>query len=74
MPKTKEPKESISFISENSRTVLERRYLKKDPSGKVCESPEQMFRRVSAHIAQAEKNYDKNEDYDKLLSKYLLNC
>lgn len=56
MTSTKKPTESIRFITENSRTVLERRYLKKDSSGKVSESPEQMFRRVAAHIAQAEKN------------------
>ena len=70
MPKVKEPKESISFISENSRTVLERRYLKKDQSGKVCESPEQMFRRVAAHIAQAEKNYDKKADVKKMEDRF----
>jgi ribonucleoside-diphosphate reductase alpha chain len=63
-PKT--PTESIHFITKNSRTVLERRYLKKDPSGKVCESPEQMFRRVAAHIAQAEKKYDERADIKKM--------
>jgi len=70
MPKVKEQKDSISFISENSRTVLERRYLKKDPSGKVCESPEQMFRRVAAHIAQAEKNYDEKADIKKMEDRF----
>jgi ribonucleoside-diphosphate reductase alpha chain len=44
-------------LSENAKTVLERRYLKKDVKGKVVEAPEQMFRRVAHHIAKAEKKY-----------------
>ena len=66
MTGSKKTTDSICFISENSRTVLERRYLKKDPSGQVCESPEQMFRRVATHIALAEKNYDKKTDIKKM--------
>ncbi|MCF6249328.1 MAG: vitamin B12-dependent ribonucleotide reductase, partial [Desulfobacula sp.] len=60
----------ISFISENSRTVLERRYLKKDRSGQVCESPEQMFMRVAGHIAEAEKNYNKKADVKKMQDRF----
>ncbi|MBL0712742.1 MAG: adenosylcobalamin-dependent ribonucleoside-diphosphate reductase, partial [Desulfosarcina sp.] len=48
-------------LSGNARTVLERRYLKKNPRGKIIESPEKMFRRVARHIAKAEKLYG-NED------------
>jgi ribonucleoside-diphosphate reductase alpha chain len=44
-------------LSENARTVLKRRYLRKDSRGKIIETPEQMFRRVARHIAKAEKNY-----------------
>ncbi|MCK4791328.1 MAG: ribonucleotide-diphosphate reductase subunit alpha, partial [Desulfobacteraceae bacterium] len=44
-------------LSDNAERVLERRYLKKDDSGRVIEKPEQMFRRVAHHIAKAEKNY-----------------
>ena len=62
MIKKKEPDDPINFISKNSRTVLERRYLKKDKSGKICESPEDMFQRVAGHIAKAEKNYNKKAD------------
>ena len=62
MSRQQESNDSINFISKNSRIVLERRYLKKDEAGQICESPEQMFRRVAAHIAQAEKNYDKKAD------------
>ena len=57
--------EPINFLSENARTVLKRRYLKKDAAGNICESPEDMFRRVAAHIAQAEKKYDENADVQK---------
>ena len=62
MSRQQESNDSINFISKNSRIVLERRYLKKDEAGQICESPEDMFQRVAAHIAQAEKNYDKKAD------------
>ena len=42
-------------LSENAKTVLERRYLRKDLQGKLTETPEEMFRRVAKHIAKAEK-------------------
>lgn len=70
MTTLKKPTESIQFITENSRTVLERRYLRKDNSGNVCESPEQMFRRVAAHIAQAEKKYDTTVDIKKMEDRF----
>jgi ribonucleoside-diphosphate reductase alpha chain len=44
-------------LSENARTVLERRYLRKDPEGRLIETPEEMFRRVARHIAKAEEAY-----------------
>ena len=44
-------------LSENARIVLERRYLAKDESGRVVETPEQLFRRVAQSIAQAERIY-----------------
>jgi ribonucleoside-diphosphate reductase alpha chain len=48
-------------LSGNAKTVLERRYLKKDTSGKVIETPEKMFRRVARHIAKAELAYGGEE-------------
>ena len=48
-------------LSDNARTVLRRRYLRKDRKGNVIESAEKMFRRVANHIAQAEKNYGGDE-------------
>ncbi len=44
-------------LSENALKVLERRYLKKDENGKVIETPEELFRRVSRAIAWADKEY-----------------
>ncbi|MFQ5428473.1 MAG: vitamin B12-dependent ribonucleotide reductase [Thermodesulfobacteriota bacterium] len=49
-------------ISENSRKVLERRYLKKGADGEPDETVEDMFWRVSRNIALAEKLYDEGAD------------
>lgn len=48
-------------ISQNCLKVLERRYLKKDDSGKVIETPEEMFQRVALYIATADKLYGATE-------------
>ncbi|MBP2689920.1 MAG: ribonucleoside-diphosphate reductase, adenosylcobalamin-dependent, partial [Deltaproteobacteria bacterium] len=44
-------------ISENARTVLERRYLKKGMKGDPLETPEEMVARVAYNIALAEGMY-----------------
>src|SRR5512138_3604191 len=44
-------------ISENARTVLERRYLKKDNQGDPVETPEGMVARVAYNIALADGLY-----------------
>jgi ribonucleoside-diphosphate reductase alpha chain len=44
-------------VSENARTVLERRYLKKGLKGDPLESPETMVGRVAYNIALAERLY-----------------
>ncbi|NTV91465.1 MAG: ribonucleotide-diphosphate reductase subunit alpha, partial [Clostridiales bacterium] len=44
-------------LSENAIKVLERRYLTKDETGKLIESPEDMFRRVAKAVAQADAPY-----------------
>jgi ribonucleoside-diphosphate reductase alpha chain len=49
-------------LSSNAMRVLEKRYLKKDLSGQVIETPEQMFRRVAHTIASAELAYDAQAD------------
>jgi ribonucleoside-diphosphate reductase alpha chain len=49
-------------LSDNAKTVLERRYLRKDTDGRPTETAAQMFRRVARHIAQAEKQYAPEAD------------
>ena len=70
MTPAKKTSDPIIFVTKNSKTVLERRYLKKDRAGKICETPEQMFRRVACHIAQAEKNYNKKADVRKIEDRF----
>jgi ribonucleoside-diphosphate reductase alpha chain len=48
-------------ITANSRVVLERRYLKKDDSGKLAETARQLFERVAKSIASADKRYGKSD-------------
>jgi ribonucleoside-diphosphate reductase alpha chain len=52
-------------FSENSLTVLRRRYLKKDPQGKAIETPDDMLRRVAENVASADKKYNKDADTKK---------
>ena len=49
-------------IADNARKVLERRYLRKDDTGKVIETPRGLFERVARAIAHAEKNYGKSDE------------
>jgi ribonucleoside-diphosphate reductase alpha chain len=57
--KSREPvkikRESVK-LTENALKVLQARYLKKDDSGKVIETPKAMFERVSRVVAGAEVN------------------
>ncbi len=52
-------------ISNNARTVLERRYLTRDAQGQVVETVEGLFHRVAHHIAQADSVYDAQADTQK---------
>ncbi len=47
----------MTKLSPNALEVLKRRYLQKDDRGRVIETPEQMFRRVARHVAQAEAKF-----------------
>lgn len=49
-------------LSPNAISVLERRYLRKDDSGRPIETPTAMFRRVAQNIASADTIYDVNAD------------
>ncbi len=62
-------------LTENSRKVLERRYLRRDLDGSLLETPSGMFYRVAYHVAQVEAEHGKDAEaaartfYD-LLSQY----
>jgi ribonucleoside-diphosphate reductase alpha chain len=58
-------------LSDNARTVLEKRYLVKE-EGKVVETPDDMFRRVAQNIAQAEKKYgDDPEKWESIFYRLM---
>lgn len=63
-----------ALFSENAKKVLEKRYLKKDESGNIAESPEEMFRRVARNIAEADLIYDKDADITKTQEEFFLSC
>jgi len=44
-------------LSENSLLVLRRRYLRKGPDGEPCETVEEMFHRVTEHVAAVEDRW-----------------
>ncbi len=46
----------------NAILVLERRYLRKDESGRVIETTAQFFRRVARALAAVEKQYGKSDE------------
>ncbi len=62
--------ESALPLTENARTVLERRYLIKDENGAPCETPETMFRRVAGNIAEADRLYDDRTDLKKIEDEF----
>ncbi len=50
-----------AFLSPNAMQVLERRYLLRDPRGRVCETPEEMFHRVASNVAAVDRVYGDRE-------------
>ncbi|HPL01409.1 MAG TPA: ribonucleotide reductase N-terminal alpha domain-containing protein, partial [bacterium] len=58
------------YLTENSRVVLERRYLKKDKEGKVIETAKDLFLRVAETIAKADIKYNKNADIESLTKEF----
>ena len=57
-------------VTKNARVVLEKRYLKKDDSGKAVESPEDMFQRVARSIAGADRLFDPQANVKKTELKF----
>ena len=49
-------------LSPNAVTVLEKRYLKRDETGKVAETSEELFWRVAEHVAQVDAMYAPSAD------------
>ncbi|MCK4597642.1 hypothetical protein KAU04_06355, partial [bacterium] len=49
-------------LTPNAITVLQRRYLRKDHTGKVIETPEEMFRRVARNVASVDAEYRSKEE------------
>ena len=52
-------------LTKNARTILEKRYLKKNGEGRVTESPEKMFARVARAVAEADRRFDPDRDIEK---------
>ena len=61
MPLSQTPPAGPVTLSQNARTVLEKRYLVKDAQGKPIESPEDMFWRVATVVAEADRRYGASE-------------
>jgi ribonucleoside-diphosphate reductase alpha chain len=48
-------------LTQNARTVLEKRYLVKNEKGQAVEQPEDLFWRVSTVVADADRRYGASE-------------
>lgn len=57
-------------LTENSKKVLERRYLAKDENGRVVETVEELFERVAKSISEIDKKYDSNANIEELKNKF----
>lgn len=56
----------ISRLTPQAIKILEKRYLKKDTSGNVIESPVEMFWRVAQNVAEAERLYKSRTSPEEL--------
>ncbi len=57
-------------LSTNARKVLEKRYQRKDSEGRVIETAEELFRRVSHNIAEADLIYDPDFNAKRLEDEF----
>lgn len=57
-------------LSQNAKTVLAKRYFKKDSEGNPIEDENELFWRVAENIAQADKIYDKDANLDNITEEF----
>ncbi|HKV52156.1 MAG TPA: LAGLIDADG family homing endonuclease, partial [Gemmatimonadaceae bacterium] len=57
LPSKASPPATPVSLNKNARTVLEKRYLVKDETGKPTERPEDLFWRVATVVAEADRRY-----------------
>lgn len=55
-----------THLTPHAIRILEKRYLKKDSSGRVIESPDEMFWRVAQNVAEAEHLYGNRTPTEEL--------
>ncbi len=59
-------------LSPIARKILEARYLRRDESGNLIETPEELFKRVAKSISEIEKLYGKSEkEIEKVYEEFL---
>ncbi|HEY0528434.1 MAG TPA: adenosylcobalamin-dependent ribonucleoside-diphosphate reductase, partial [Gemmatimonadaceae bacterium] len=61
MPIPAAPPQGAAELNDNARTVIGKRYLIKDASGKPVEKPEDMFWRVAGTVAEADRRYGSSD-------------
>lgn len=59
-------------LSSNAMTVLDRRYLDRDETGKVTETPQELLWRVATHVSQVDALYDPTADVKATAEKFYL--
>src|SRR5512141_963412 len=55
----------MATLGENALHVLERRYLLRDDSGAVAETPDSLFRRVARAVVQAEREPERGRSAER---------
>jgi ribonucleoside-diphosphate reductase alpha chain len=58
-------------LSDNARTILEKRYLIRDDHGQIVETPRDLFWRVARTVAEEDRKYGKtDEQIDRLAREF----
>lgn len=60
----------MKALSSTARKILEKRYLRKDPLGRIIEAPKDLFRRVAHAVAEAEGNWSSLDEVDYYENEY----